>query len=275
MSSLWQTVATCKQGVRRAVSRRCTALSLQKELCTMARWRSKQCKYCILRNVLRNVASKCFQCLQYSHLGRGCVKVGCCCLPLVRTVTNTGRNTVRLGSLLPLYDCYDSVSHREPGLFVQIQPHKSGLRPTDGWYGISKARNGLLASRIGGIMITAGCSSASLHPKGGRWAESVRSELGAVAPCRRQRAWRISQAHLPPQPPSCRGRLVLAPQGRLQRRLDGCRGPAAYLAPGGGLSACLSSGPGGSPAALQAVRKADRRPCRGLGWIEGLKAAVL
>lgn len=222
-----------------------------------------------------SVASKCFQCLQYSHLGRGCVKVGCCCLPLVRTVANTGRNTVRLSSLLPLYDCYDSVSHREPGLFVQIQPHKSGLRPTDGWYGISKARNGLLASRIGGIMITAGCSSASLHPKGGRWAESVRSELGAVAPCRRQRAWRISQAHLPPQPPSCRGRLVLAPQGRLQRRLDGCRGPAAYLAPGGGLSACLSSGPGGSPAALQAVRKADRRPCRGLGQTEGLKAAVL
>lgn len=52
-------------------------------------------------------------------------------------------------------------------------------------------------------------------------------------------------------------------------------GPAAYLAPGGGLSACLSSGPGGSPAALQAVRKADRRPCRGLGQTEGLKAAVL
>lgn len=31
-------------------------------------------------------------------------------------------------------------------------------------------------------------------------------------------------------------------------------GPAAYLAPGGGLSACLSSGPGSSPAALQAGR---------------------
>lgn len=52
-------------------------------------------------------------------------------------------------------------------------------------------------------------------------------------------------------------------------------GLAAYLVPGGGLSACLSSGPGGSPAALQAVRKANRRPCRGLGRIEGLKAAVL
>lgn len=70
----------------------------------------------------------------------------------------------------------------------------------------------------------------------------MRSELCAVAPCRRQRAGRISRAHLPPQRPSRRGRragrLGPAPRGRLRRRGGGAAAaPGAWTGAGaGGLS---------------------------------------